>query len=99
MPVVDFTAEADRLRRYGKAALVRTCDELARTTSHRNCALNVAAFSLGRLIGAGCLDRAEVEPVLEGIAYQIGLEPGEIGATIESGITAGQRQPRYPLAG
>ncbi len=60
----------------------------------RNQTLNKASFSLGRLIGGGYLDRTEVKTALRSAAESVGLEPGEIDATIHSGIDAGVRQPR-----
>lgn len=60
----------------------------------RNETLNRAAFSLGRLVGGGYLDRAEVEAALRSAAESVGLEPKEIDATIRSGLDSGMAQPR-----
>jgi len=60
----------------------------------RNATLNKSAFNLGTLIGGGYLDRAEVEEMLCGAGESVGLEPGEVEATIRSGIEAGIKQPR-----
>jgi putative DNA primase/helicase len=80
---------------YARAALERECDELARTLEgKRNDQLNRAAFNLGQLVGAGTLGRGTVEAELERVALSIGLEPGEVRTTIESGLEAGIREPR-----
>jgi len=60
----------------------------------RNGTLNRAAFSLGRLIGGGYLDRVEVEAALRGAAESAGLESKEIEATLRSGLDSGITQPR-----
>jgi putative DNA primase/helicase len=60
----------------------------------RNDRLNSAAFSLGQLIGEGAISIAEVEAALISAAKIAGLEPDEIRTTLESGLTAGQAQPR-----
>ncbi|MGC9455226.1 MAG: bifunctional DNA primase/polymerase [Phycisphaerae bacterium] len=60
----------------------------------RNQTLNTAAFNLGTLIGGGYLDRAEVETALRGAGESAGLKPGEVEATIRSGIEAGIHKPR-----
>jgi hypothetical protein len=82
---------------YARAALGYELAELARTherSRNRNNRLNQAAFSLGRLIGAGFLDRRSVEAALYGVALHIGLGEAEIRATIKSGIEAGIKEPR-----
>jgi len=60
----------------------------------RNQTLNKAAFSLGRLVGGGYLDRAEVEAALRGAAESAGLDAVEIDATLRSGLASGMQQPR-----
>jgi predicted P-loop ATPase len=80
---------------YGARALA---EEAARVGSAaeggRNHALNVAAFSLGQLVGAGVLGEGEVRGELEAAAQAAGLEPGESLKTIASGMRAGMAQPR-----
>ncbi|WP_169989099.1 hypothetical protein [Microbispora sp. H10836] len=69
--------------------------------STRNNTLNVAAFSLGTLIGAGLLDRGTAETALTRAAEAIGLDqdrdcgPRGIAATINSGLTKGAQNPRH----
>ena len=83
-------------------ALAALDGELARLAAappgRRNDQLNRSAYALGRLVGAGLLDRAAVEARLEDVALSIGLDPAEIGPTIKSGLDAGQQEPRRPLS-
>jgi hypothetical protein len=76
----------------GRAALAGELARLAqeREGSHyRNIALNKAAFSLGRLVGAGHLDRDLVEAHLYQVGVNIGLPKREVKATLKSGLSAG----------
>jgi len=84
---------------YAQAALGREVAALAGTApGTRNAGANRAAFSLGQLVGAGLLDRAEVERQVYGACVASGLlaDDGErsVMATIASGITAGIAEPR-----
>ena len=88
-----------RASSYALAALESEIGTLAGTSpGTRNDQTNRAAFSLGQLIGAGLLDRAEVERELYGAAVQCGLvgDDGErsVMATIASGLDAGIAEPR-----
>ncbi len=83
---------------YARAALDREC-ELAATTGHgRNDQLNSSAFSLGQIVGAGLLDRGEVERRLFDAARASGYvgKDGPLAArsTIKSGLDHGLREPR-----
>lgn len=66
----------------------------------RNAQLNRSAFALGQLLGAGQLDRSEVEIALTDAANAIGLAndpncgPRGIEKTIASGLAAGIATPR-----
>jgi putative DNA primase/helicase len=60
---------------------------------HRNDALNKAAFSLGQLISAG-LDEHKIINELTRGAHSIGLVDSEIAVTIQSGLAAGNANPR-----
>jgi hypothetical protein len=60
----------------------------------RNSTLNNAAFSLGTLIGAGAIDRADVEQALLDAALECDLPDEEAERTIASGLDAGEREPR-----
>jgi hypothetical protein len=59
----------------------------------RNNELNRVAYWLGGFVGAGRLDRADVETALTGAALAAGLEPYETHATIRSGLDAGSASP------
>jgi len=85
-------AAASAALRY-ECGLVRSAPEL-----HRNSTLNTAAFNLGQLVGAGALERGEVEASLTDVALAVGLEPSEIPTTIKSGVDAGIRTPRRESA-
>jgi hypothetical protein len=82
---------------YGQKALA---DELAKLagkpegSEDRNNQLNRSAFALGQLVGAGILDRGQVEAALSGTAAGIGLGEVEVQATIRSGLEAGIKEPR-----
>jgi len=88
---------------YAKAALDRTCADLAGRLpgSGRNLALNNAALPMGEMIAAGWIERSTVEAALFGAAVQNGYvaKDGERQAhdTMQSGIKDGMRQPRAPL--
>jgi hypothetical protein len=62
----------------------------------RNDTLNRAAFALGRLIGAGILDRDLAVGELTDAGKQAGLPPREIASTLSSGLSAGIARPRLP---
>jgi hypothetical protein len=86
--------------RYASAALVAEADRVARApVGSRNDALNRAAFALGRLVGGGLLDAAEVARELDAAARFAGLGRAEIRRTIRSGLTAGRRVPIDPEEG
>jgi Bifunctional DNA primase/polymerase, N-terminal len=81
--------------RYGLVALEREVQDVqGAVLGSRNGALNSAAYNLGQLVGAGALEEGEVQQRLEAAAIAIGLQQGEISATIQSGLTAGKLQPR-----
>lgn len=84
-----------RGRAYALAALDAEVARMAAAPAgSRNNTLNTAAYSLGRLVGAGLLDRAEVERRLLAAALAAGLGEREARATLRSGLDAGQEQPR-----
>ncbi|MFI5867107.1 bifunctional DNA primase/polymerase [Streptomyces sp. NPDC051546] len=62
----------------------------------RNDQLNKSAFSLGQLVGAGLLDRADVHQALTEAARAAGVDPDEAKAqsTITRALEAGSRVPR-----
>jgi hypothetical protein len=79
---------------WARAALERECIGL-----HSNSALNIAAFNLGQLVEGGYLSEQQVFNALLTGAENCGLivdygEPSAI-KTINSGLNAGKKQPRY----
>jgi hypothetical protein len=85
----------DRERRYALAALQREHDNVAAAPEGaRNDTLNRAAYALGQLVGAGALERAEVEDALMAAAEACGLGAAEAERTIRSGLEAGMQVPR-----
>lgn len=96
VPVHD---QSSRLRAYGDAALEAERRRVADCSAGgRNETLNQAAFSLGTLIGSGCLSEADVRSALLDAAQACGLVkddgPRACQATISSGIRAGRLKPR-----
>jgi putative DNA primase/helicase len=85
---------------YGIAALEREAADVAATPEGggihggRNEQLVRSAFSLGQLIAGGELDERAAVAALEQAAAACGLEHRSAEATITSGITAGQQEPR-----
>lgn len=84
---------------YAEAALSREA-ELVRHAAPgtRNHALNRAAFNLGQLVAGGELAEADVVTALTEAAQTAGLSDHETRATIASGLTKGQLNPRAPRA-
>lgn len=81
--------------RYVATAVESELGKLARAKEGaRNAQLNKSAFALGQLVGAGMLDRAEIESNLANVARAIALTDRETLATIRSGVQAGMRKPR-----
>jgi len=90
----------EHLRKYVDRAVERELNSLVGTRSHRNDALNEAAFALGTLVGASWagLSQTDIEQSLFNAAEQNGYvsKDGKSAAlsTIRSGIAAGMGQPR-----
>jgi hypothetical protein len=75
---------------YGRAALRSELDRLNQTPEgYRNNALNRAAFSLGKLVAAGHLDKDTVISLLTTVAQGTGLPMREVERTLLSGMSAG----------
>jgi hypothetical protein len=64
------------------------------TEGTRNHALNRAAFALGQFVGASALDAGYLRRRLYQMGMNVGLTEQECIATIDSGLSAGMRQPR-----
>lgn len=79
---------------WAATALDRNLAELAETPKgSRNAELNKKSFRLGRLIGAGMLDREHCVASLYATARAIGLRPAESRKTIASGMDSGTQHP------
>jgi hypothetical protein len=80
---------------YALKALDDECQAVTQAPEgERNERLNRAAFALGQLVSAGALERSLVERRLWDAARACCLSEHEVAATIQSGLTAGQQQPR-----
>jgi len=80
---------------YAAAALAAEVENVTDAVEGtRNSTLNNAAFALGTLVGAGAIDRADVEQALLDAALECGLPEEEAERTIASGLDAGEREPR-----
>jgi P4 family phage/plasmid primase-like protien len=84
---------------YARKAFEGEIARLCATSGNRNDALNRAALALGHFVGAGRLDRAEVERALFDAAHSNGYiaKDGarDARATIQSGLNAGEREPNF----
>lgn len=80
---------------YGLAVLTGELDQLrlARAGS-RNHSLNRAAFAVGEVVAGGELQEAHARNELLRVALSIGLPEPEARQTLDSGFTAGAREPR-----
>lgn len=96
--VDELLAQVRRRSAYAATALRRELDRLLAVRDGRNNALNAAAYSLGRLVGAGLLPRELVEQALTEAACALGLDrdppAGQVARTIRSGLDSGERAPR-----
>lgn len=83
--------------RWAAAALAAECAGVRTAAAGRNNALNRAAFKLGQLVDAGHLDRSIVDQALADAASALTATDGERGtwSTIQSGLAAGARKPRF----
>ena len=79
---------------YAAGAMRNELGRLADATEgSRNATLNSVAYRIGRLVGAGVIDREWVEDALLFQGVAIGLGEAECVATIRSGLNAGERKP------
>jgi hypothetical protein len=82
---------------WGRAALNGELSRLSQAKEGaRNDTLNRVAFRLGQVIGAGCLEETDVEPVLLRAGIELGLRDREVAGTVRSGLSAGEQSPRGP---
>lgn len=81
--------------RYAEAALERAVADLRnQPPGSRNNELNRAAYSIGRLVGAGIITAERVGHTLLSAAVATGLGETEAIDTITSGIRAGAKRPK-----
>ena len=84
---------------YADAALRNECEQVATTVAGgRNHRLNVAAYSIGTLVGAGRIAESVATVALLDAALRVGLGEYEAERTIRSGMAAGQAHPRQVSA-
>jgi bifunctional DNA primase/polymerase-like protein len=92
----------EREKAYARAALDGCAEELAATAKgKRNEALNALAFRLGRMVGAGWIERTKVEAALTAAMHTNGYaaDKGDeaVEATLASGLDAGIADPHGGL--
>ena len=95
------TSSSNRDRSWAEAALDDECDKLRSTSKgRRNHQLNSSAFSLGQIVGAKVLSESDVFDALMQAAETNGLLKDDgraiCKATINSGLSSGKLEPRYP---
>lgn len=79
---------------YVEAAIRGACEDVRNAgEGERNATLNKAAFSLGRLVGAGVLDSETAHAYLAESASAAGLSRREAEYTIRRALADGQRSP------
>ncbi len=89
-PERPFAPSGDRALRH----LDRACRAVVGAApGGRNAALNRAAFSVGRWVGAGLLHERDAAAALYDAARSAGLGDPEIRGTLRSGLLAGARRP------
>jgi len=83
--------------RWAQAALDGELNDLRRAqVGGRNDQLNIAAFSVGQVVGGGYLHEGMARGELYRAALSIGLDERESENTIDSGMRAGMDKPRHP---
>lgn len=84
-----------RISAYGANAVDRECAAVeAAGQGSRNARFNEAAFTIGRLVGAGALPEGPTLERLTAAGAAAGLNPTEIRTTLRSGFERGKAQPR-----
>ncbi|MGH6657765.1 MAG: bifunctional DNA primase/polymerase [Actinocrinis sp.] len=98
-PDLHVSQRAGSAAAYAAAALRNEAERvLTARVGARNDTLNRAAYALGRLIGAGQLDRDQATTELFIAARRNGLPAREAASTLASGLGAGIGRPRPPAA-
>ncbi|HYE72002.1 MAG TPA: hypothetical protein VEF04_01675, partial [Blastocatellia bacterium] len=84
----------ERVSRYVQAAIDSEVSKvIGASNGSRNNTLNIAAYSLGRFVGAGLASEDEIASLLERAAIGAGLSLEESRGTIRSGLRAGSLEP------
>lgn len=93
----DFTIPTGALDTYTEKALRDECDQIiGAPDGDQNNTINIAAFNIGQLVGAGALTESEARQALLAAARAGNHPEGRAAATIESGLRAGMSDPRSP---
>ena len=80
---------------YGRKALDDECANVAAAPKgRRNDTLNISAFRIGQLVGAGMLPDGLSRQALMHAAHACGIASDEAAGTIASGMSAGIERPR-----
>jgi Bifunctional DNA primase/polymerase, N-terminal len=89
------TLNIDPMEKYVMTALEREVQAVRNAPEGmRNTVLNTSSFNVGTLVGANVLSESDARQALEDAATAAGLDAGEIGPTITSGLAAGIDHPR-----
>jgi hypothetical protein len=97
MAAADRRPDAERLRRYGEAALEQGTVTVANAEKGaRNATLFREAVSLAELVGAEVLSQERVWRDLTRAARSAGLRSFEIRVALASAFRRGLRRPRLP---
>ncbi|MFE2828479.1 bifunctional DNA primase/polymerase [Streptomyces sp. NPDC059271] len=96
-PVTGVVLSMDRLDSYTRKAVQAECDAItAAPDGTQNNVINVAAFSLGTLVGAGALSESEARELLLAAARAGNHPDGRAIPTVDGALHAGMAQPRTP---
>lgn len=91
------TFTSDRVDHYTRKAVQEECDQItAAPDGDQNNTINVAAYNVGQLVGAGALSEGEARDALMSAARSGNHPEGRAQKTIESGLSAGMADPRHP---
>lgn len=87
----------DHLDQYTRKALDAECDSITYAADgDQNNTINVAAFNVGTLVGAGALTESNARDELLSACRRGNHPENRARPTIESGLRAGMAQPRNP---
>lgn len=96
-PPQAFRVAPEGVDGYTRRALETECSNITSAPDgDQNNLINIAAFNVGQLVGAGALTENEARHALLGAARAGNHPEGRAVATIESGLRAGMAEPRTP---